>query len=71
MAITFDSPTGDVIDDPRGKAILDELIPGMTTNPSIALGRPIPLRAIMSFPQNGFSPELQAEVERRINELSE
>ncbi|MDO4210730.1 MAG: hypothetical protein Q4D23_03300 [Bacteroidales bacterium] len=71
MALSFDSTVKEVLDDPEGVKILDELIPGMSTDPRTAMAYAIPMRALMAFPANGFPQELQDEMEKRLTALSE
>ncbi len=71
MSISFDSTVKEILDDPEGLKIIDELIPGMSTNPQTQMAYAIPMRALMAFPANGFPQELQDEMEKRLNALAE
>ena len=51
MAFTLDTTLGALIDDPKAKAVLDQYIPGASTNPMVAMARGMSLNMILSMPQ--------------------
>ncbi len=51
MAYTLDSTLGDFLNDPRAKAVLEKYLPGISTNPMIAMAKGMSLNTILSFPQ--------------------
>jgi hypothetical protein len=51
MALTLDTTLGAIIDDPKAKAVLDKHLPGVSTNPMVAMVRGMTLNMILSMPQ--------------------
>ena len=51
MEFTMDSTLGQILDDPRAKAILDQNVPGASSNPMIGMARGMSLNMILSMPQ--------------------
>lgn len=46
---TVDTPIGTLLDDPAARAVLDRLMPGLSTNDKIDMARGIPLKLLQSF----------------------
>lgn len=51
MAFTLDTTLGELLDDPQAKAVLDKNLPGISTNPMVAMARGMSLNMIISMPQ--------------------
>jgi hypothetical protein len=51
MAFTLDSTLGSILDDPRAKAVLDQVMPGISSNPMVGMARGMSLNMILSMPQ--------------------
>jgi hypothetical protein len=51
MAFTLDTTLGELLDDPQAKALLDKNLPGVSTNPLIAMVRGMSLNMLLSLPQ--------------------
>ena len=51
MAFTLDSTLGEILDDPQAKAVLDEQLPGISSNPLLGMAKGITLNMILSMPQ--------------------
>jgi len=51
MAFTLDSTLGQLLDDPQAKAVLDQQLPGISTNPMVAMAKGMSLNMIVSMPQ--------------------
>ncbi len=51
MALTIDSNLGDILADEKGKAILEKHLPGVSTNPQVAIAKGITLRVIAPMSQ--------------------
>jgi hypothetical protein len=51
MAFTLDSTLGELLDDPKAKALMDQQMPGISTNPMIAMAKGMSLNMILSMPQ--------------------
>ena len=73
MAVTLDTTLGALIDDPKAKAVLDQYLPGVSSNPMVGMVRGMSLNMILSMPQAaqlGLTKEkmeaVLAEVNKRI-----
>ena len=51
MAITLDTTLGTLLDDPQASAVLDEYVPGISSNPLATMARGMSLNMILSMPQ--------------------
>jgi len=51
MAFTLDTTLGEILDDPQAKAVLDEQLPGISSNPMLAMAKGMTLNMILSMPQ--------------------
>ncbi len=73
MAVTLDTTLATLLDDPRAKAVLDQYLPGFSSNPMVGMARGMSLNMILSMPQAtqlGLTKEkmetVLAEVNKRI-----
>ena len=70
--ITVDSKLADILDVPEYKAIFDEVIPGLSSNPMVGVGKGMGIKYLMKYPQAkglGFTKEAVQEILDRINAL--
>jgi len=70
MEFTLDTTLGAILDDPRAKAVLDQYLPGVSSNPMVAMARGMTLNMILSLPQAaqlGLTKEKAEEILREIN----
>lgn len=70
MAFTLDTPFGTLLDDPQAKPIIEKYIPGVTTNPMVAMIKGMTLSSILSMPQAaqfGITKEKAEAVLEEIN----
>ena len=51
MKVTLDTTIGTLLDDPQAKAVLDKQMPGISSNPMIAMAKGMSLNMILSMPQ--------------------
>ena len=51
MAYTLDTTLGSLLDDPRAKTVLDTYVPGLSTNPMVAMARGMTLNMLLAMPQ--------------------
>jgi hypothetical protein len=51
MQFTLDSTLGELIDNPQAKAVLDKHLPGVSTNPLVAMAKGMSLNMLLSLPQ--------------------
>jgi hypothetical protein len=73
MKVTLDTTIGTLLDDPQAKAVLDKQMPGISSNPMIAMAKGMSLNMILSMPQAaqlGITKEkvnaLLAEINKQI-----
>jgi len=73
MEFTLDTTLGTLLDHPQAKAILDQYVPGIATNPMVAMIKGMTISAILAMPQAaqlGITKEkaemLLAEVNKRV-----
>ena len=73
MAFTLDTPFGALLDDPRAKPIVEKYIPGVTTNPMVAMIKGMTLNSILTMPQAaqfGITKEKAEAVLAEINKVA-
>ncbi len=73
MAITLDTTLGTLLDDPQAKAVLDQYVPGLSTNPMVAMLKGLTLNKLLAMPQAAQfgltkekAEEMLAEVNKRL-----
>jgi hypothetical protein len=72
MAFTLDSTFGTLLDNPQAKAVLENHLPGVSTNPLVGMAKGMTLRVILSMPQAsqmGITKEKTEAVLTEINNL--
>lgn len=72
MAFTLDTKLGTLLDDPQAKAVLDKYLPGVSSNPMVAMAKGMSLNMILSMPQAaqlGLTKEKAEEILAEINKL--
>ena len=47
MALTLDTTLGTLLDDPQAKAVLEQYLPGITSNPLVAMAKGMTLNMIL------------------------
>jgi hypothetical protein len=51
MKVTLETTLGTLLDDPQAKAVLDKFVPGISTNPMIAMVKGLTLNNLLALPQ--------------------
>ena len=72
MALTYDSTLGDLINNPDYKAVFDKHIPGLSSNPMVAMGKKLAIKYLLKQPQAkglGFTQEKVDAILAECNEL--
>ena len=49
--VTLETTLGQILDEPQAKAVLDQYLPGVSSNPMIAMVRNMTLNMILAMPQ--------------------
>ena len=70
MAITLDTQFGTLLDDPRAKKVLDQHLPGVSTNPMVGMLRGLTLNMILSMPQAAQLGITKQKVESILAEVN-
>ena len=70
MAFTLDATFGTLIDNPQAKVILEKYLPGIGTNPMIALARGMTLNTILLMPQAAQMGITKEKVEKVLAEIN-
>jgi hypothetical protein len=70
MEVTLDTTLGALLDNPQAKAVLDQYLPGVSSNPLVAMAKGMSLKAILSMPQAaqlGLTEEKAEQILAEIN----
>ncbi len=51
MAFTLDTQLGTLLDNPQAKGVLDQYLPGVSSNPMVGMLRGMTLNMVLSMPQ--------------------
>jgi hypothetical protein len=51
MKLTLDTTLGTLLDDPKARAVLDQHLPGISSNPMVAMVKGMTLNQLLSMPQ--------------------
>lgn len=70
MAFTLDSTLGQLLDNPQAKAVVDQYLPGVSTNPMVAMAKGMSLRMILSMPQAAQFGLTQEKVDQVLVEVN-
>lgn len=62
-----DTKLGELLADPAAVAILDEVLPGATSNPMLGMAKGFTLKQIAAMPQAGIAPEKATELLEKLN----
>ena len=57
MALTRDSKIKELIESPEALAVIEQYMPGLSTNPGTKAAYGMKLKALAAFPQSKVSPE--------------
>ena len=70
MAYTLDTTLGTLIDDPKAKAVLDKQLPGVSSNPMVAMAKGMTLNMLLAMPQAAQLGITKAKVEAILAEVN-
>jgi hypothetical protein len=73
MTLTLNTTLGELLDNPQAKAVLDQYLPGVSSNPLVGMAKGMSLNMILSMPQaaqlgltNEKAEEFLAEINKRL-----
>ena len=70
MKATLDTTLGEILADPQAVAVVDQYIPGASSNPLIGMAKGMSLRTIVSMPQAamfGLTEQVANDILAEIN----
>jgi len=70
MKVTLDTTLGTLLDDPKSKAVLDKQLPGVSSNPMIAMVRNMTLNNLLAMPQAAQFGLTKEKVEQILAEIN-
>lgn len=70
MEFTLDTTLGTLLDNPQAKAVLDQYVPGIATNPMVGMVKGLTLNAILAMPQAAQFGLTKAKVETVLAEIT-
>ena len=70
MAYTMDTTLGELVKDPRAKAVVDQYVPGLTSNPMFAMVSGMSLKMAVAMPQAAQMGITQQSVEGLLAEVN-
>lgn len=72
MNFTLDSTLGDFLNNPQAAAVMEKYLPGISTNPMVAMAKGMSLNMILAFPQAaefGLTKEKVQAILGEVNKL--
>ena len=70
MQFTLDSTLGQILENPKAKAVLDKNFPGVSTNPMVAMVKGMTLNNLLAMPQAAQFGLTKEKVEALLAEVN-
>lgn len=70
MELTLDTTLGALLDDPKAKAVLDRYVPGISSNPMVAMIKGISLNMLLTMPQAKQFGLTKEKIEAMLAEIN-
>jgi hypothetical protein len=70
MAYTLDTTLGTLLGDPQVKPVLEKYLPGISTNPMVAMASGMSLNMLLSMPQAAQLGLTKEKAEAMLNEVN-
>ena len=70
MEFTLDTKFGTLLENPQAKAIIDKYLPGVSTNPMVAMVKGMTLKSILAMPQAKQLGLTKEKVEKVLEEIN-
>lgn len=70
MAFTLDTQLGTLLDHPQAKAVIDQYLPGVSSNPMVGMVRGMTLNMILAMPQAAQLGITKQQVEAVLAEIN-
>jgi hypothetical protein len=69
MAFSTDSTLGEILDNEKGKAVLEKYMPGVSNDPRTAMGRGMTLKQIAAFLKGQITPALLQAIDEDLKKI--
>jgi len=66
MAFSSDSKMGEILNDKKGKSILEKHMPGVSNDPRTAMGKGMTLKQIATFIPGQLNPDLLQVIDEEL-----
>lgn len=70
MAYTLDTSLGTLLDHPQAKPIIEKYVPGISTNPMVAMIKNVTLNQVLAMPQAAQLGLTRQKVEGMLAEVN-
>ena len=70
MKVTLETTLGTLLDDPKARAVLDQYVPGISSNPMIAMVKGMTLTNLLAIPQAAQFGLTKEKVEQILVEVN-
>ena len=70
MKVTLDSTLGTLLDEPKAKAVVEQYIPGISTNPMVGMVKGMTLNNLLAMPQAAQFGLTKEKVEQILVEVN-
>ncbi len=70
MAFTLDTPFGTLLDNPQAKAVMDQHLPGVSSNPMVGMLRGVTLNMVLSMPQAAQLGITREKVQAMLDQIN-
>ena len=70
MKVTLDTTLGTLLDNPKAKVVLDQYVPGLSTNPMVTMVRGMTLNNLLALPQAAQFGLTKEKVEQILVEVN-
>jgi hypothetical protein len=69
-AYTLDTTLGQILADPKAKAVLDQHVPGISSNPMLTMVSGVSLRSLIAMPQAAQMGFTQDKVQAILDDIN-
>jgi hypothetical protein len=70
MKVTLETTLGTLLDDPKSRAVVDQYVPGISSNPMVAMVKGMSLTNLLSIPQAAQFGLTKEKVEQILVEVN-
>jgi hypothetical protein len=70
MKFTLDTTLGTLLDDPQAKKVVDQYVPGLSTNPMVAMAKGMTLSMLVAMPQAAQMGVTKEKVQNILDEIN-